>query len=147
MKELKFETGIVEMSVNGKRSIQFNPSDIGFLETLYELIGKIESISAETAKKKDKADDPAKLFDYSRVSDEKMRKAVDSVFGEGFCEDVFQGVRLIAIANGLTVLENFIFAIVDEMDESVRENMAKRNDRIAKYTAKYQRHKNAVPLA
>lgn len=147
MKELKFETGVVEMAVNGGRVIQFNPSDIGFVDTLYGLLGKIEAIDADMAKKKGKADDPAKLFDCARASDKRMREAVDSVFGEGFCGDVFQGVRLVALADGLTVIENFIFAIVDEMDESVRKNMAKRNDRIAKYTAKYQKHKNVVPMA
>lgn len=147
MKELNFETGVAEMSVNGGRVIRFNPADIGFADTLYSLLGKIEAIEADTAKKREKTDDPAKLFDYARASDRRMREAVDSVFGEGFCDDVFQGVRLVALADGLSVIENFIFAVVDEMDESVHENMARRNDRIAKYTAKYQAHKNVVPMA
>lgn len=147
MKELKFETGIVELSVNGGRTIRFNPADLGFAETLYGLIGKIEAIDADTAKKKEKTNDPAKIFDYARSSDKRMREAVDSVFGEGFCEAVFRGVRLMALADGLTVLENFIFAIMDEMDGNVQDNLAKRNDRIAKYTAKYQNRKNVVPMA
>ncbi len=147
MKELNFETGVVEMSVNGGRSICFNPADIGFADTLYGLLGKIEAIESDTKKKRDKTDDLAKFFDYARASDRRMREAVDSVFGEGFCGDVFQGVRLVALANGLSVIENFIFAVVDEMDESVRDNLAKRNDRIAKYTTKYQNRNNAVPMA
>lgn len=141
MKELNFSTGVVEMKVNGVRTIRFNPSDIGFLETLYGLLGKIEAIDADTAKKKDKAADTAKLFDLARSSDQRMRDAVDGIFGEGFCNEVFQGVRLMALSDGLTVIENFIFAVVDEMDESVRDNLAKRNDRIAKYTAKYKQYK------
>ena len=147
MKELNFETGLVEMAVNGGRAVRFNPADIGFLETLYGLLAKLETIEKEMEKKRTKTDDPAVLFDKSRNSDKKMREAVDSVFGEGFCEDVFSGVRLMAMANGLTVLENFLFAIIDEMDESVRANLAQRNDRIAKYTAKYQSRKNVTPLA
>lgn len=141
MKELTFDTGVVEMSVNGGRVIRFNPADIGFLETLYGLIGKIEAIDTETAKKKDKSDDPAKMFDYSRAADKRMREAVDAVFGDGFCADVFQELRLIAMANGLSVIENFIFSIIDEMDESVQENLAKRKGRIAKYTEKYAKYK------
>lgn len=147
MKELNFETGLVEMAVNGGRVIRFNPADVGFMDTLYGLLGKIESIEAEARKKQDKTDDLAKLFDRSRASDKRMRDAVDSVFGEGFCADVFPGIRLTALANGLSVLENFVFAIMDEMDESVRDNLAKREGRIAKYTAKYQAHKNVVSLA
>lgn len=142
MKELNFETGLVEMKVNGGRVIRFNPADLGFMDTLYSMLGKIESIEAETKKKQDKTDDPAKLFDRSRASDKQMRAAVDSVFGEGFCAEVFPGIlRLTALANGLSVLENFVFAVMDEMDESVRDNLAKREGRIAKYTAKYQKYK------
>ena len=139
MNEPNFATGVVEMRVNGVRSIRFNPSDVGFLETLYGLLGKIEAIDKDTAKKKEKVTDPGKFFDLARSSDRRMREAVDAVFGECFCEEVFQGVRLLAMADGLTVIENFIYAVVDEMDESVRDNLAKRNDRIAKYTAKYHK--------
>lgn len=146
MKELNFETGLMEMAVNGGRTIRFNPADIGFLDLLYGLLGKIEAIEAETRKKQGQTEDLAKLFDRSRASDKRMREAVDSVFGEGFSADVFPGIRLTAMAGGLTVLENFIFAIVDEMDESVRDNLAKREGRIAKYTAKYQARNNVVPL-
>lgn len=146
MEGINFSTGIVEMPVNGGRVIRFNPADPGFLETLYELLGKIEAIEADTRKKKEKGDDLGKLFDRSRASDKRMRDAVDSVFGEGFCAEVFPGIRLTALADGLSVLENFVFAVVDEMDESVRKNMAEREGRIAKYTAKYQARKNAVPV-
>lgn len=147
MKQLNFETGLEEMEVNGGRVIRFNPADIGFMDTLYGMLGKIEAIEAEARKKQDRTDDLAKLFDRSRASDKRMRDAVDSVFGEGFCADVFPGIRLTAMADGLYVLENFVFAILDEMDESVRDNLAKREGRIAKYTAKYQARKNVVPLA
>lgn len=142
MRELNFETGLEEMAVNGGRVVRFNPSDVGFLETLYGLIAKMESIWAEMEKKRAKTDDLAALFDRSKSCDQKMRDAIDSVFGEGFCADVFPGVRLMAMANGLTVLENFVYAIIDEMDEGIKKNLARRNDRIAKYTAKYQSHKN-----
>lgn len=147
MKELNFETGLVEMTVNGGRTVRFNPADMGFLETVYGLLAKLEAVEADTAKKRAKTDDLAKQFDHARTSDRRMREAVDSVFGEGFCADVFPGIRLTALADGLTVLENFLFALIDEMDESVRGNLAKREGRIAKYTAKYQAHKNVVPMA
>ena len=71
---------------------------------------------------------------------------MDSVFGDGFCAEVFHGMQLTAMAGGLTVLENFVFAVIDKMDESIRDNMAKREGRIAKYTAKYQASRNAVPM-
>lgn len=141
MLELNFETGLVEMSVNGARTIRINPADIGFLDTLYNLMGKVDAIEADTAKKRENTQDPAKLFDHYRGSDKKMRDAVDAVFGEGFCEDVFKGIRLVAITNtGLTALENFLFAVIDQMDDSIKASAAKRSDSISKYTAKYQKY-------
>lgn len=143
MAEINFSTGVVEMSVNGKRTIRFNPSDVGFMETLYGLMAKIEKDETEIQKKREKTDDAAKVFDYFRSSDKRMRNTVDAVFGENFCNDVFDGVRLVAMdtVTGLTVIENFIFAVIDQMDESVRTSLEKRNASIAKYTEKYQNRK------
>lgn len=138
MDGITFSTGVVEMPVNGGRTIRFNPADVGFMDTLYSLMAKVEDIEKESQKKREKSDDPAKIFDYFRSSDKRMREAVDAVFGDGFCNDVFDGVRLVAMADGLTVLENFVFAVIDHMDESVRANMEQRNAKIEKYTAKYK---------
>ena len=139
--EIQFSTGVVEVPVNGGRAICFNPSDMGFADTLYSLLAKIEAIDSEGRKKREKTEDLAKVFDYYRAGDTKMRQAVDAVFGEGFCADVFPGVRLTAMADGLTVIENFVFAVLDCMDEDIADNLAKRNARIARYTEKYKRHK------
>lgn len=141
MAEINFSTGVIEMPVNGKRTIKFNPADVGFLETIYSLMAKVDGIETESKKKREKTDDPAKVFDYFRSSDKRMREAVDAVFGEKFCDDVFDGVRLVALSDGLTVLENFIFAVIDQMDESVRSNMDARSAKIEKYIAKYQNRK------
>lgn len=54
MEGINFSTGVVEMPVNGGRTIRFNPADPGFLTTLYELLGKIETIEADTKKKQGK---------------------------------------------------------------------------------------------
>lgn len=140
MPDISFGTGLVEFTINGGRKIKFNPSDVGFMENLYDLVAKVDSISSDMGKKKDHADDPAKFFDIARTGDKKMREATDAMFGEGFCEDVFGNVRLYAMADGLTVLENLVFAIIDQMDESVKNNMSQRNDKISKYTAKYQKY-------
>lgn len=140
MADISFATGLVEFSINGGRKIKFNPSDIGFMENLYDLVAKVDAISSDMGKKKENASNPAKFFDIARTGDKKMREATDSLFGEGFCEDVFGSVRLYAMADGLTVLENLVFAIIDQMDESVKENVEKRNEKISKYTAKYEKY-------
>lgn len=135
--KLTFETGLVELEVNGGRTIRLNPSDAGFAETLYELAAKLEAIHKASGAQTETAE----RFDRSRAEDREMREAVDAVFGEGFCADVFPGMRLTALANGLTVVENFLFALLDRMDEGVTANLSARNARIAKYTAKYKKYR------
>lgn len=141
MPEITFSTGVIEVPVNGKRNIRFNPSDIGFLDTLYSMVAKVEEIEKEDKKKRNKTEDPAKIFEYYRSSDKRMKDVVDSVFGTGFCDDVFEGVRLVAMADGLMVIEAFAFSVIDQMDESVRANMEARNAKIQKYTEKYKARK------
>ena len=136
---LSFETGLVELTVNGGRTIRLNPADAGFAETLYELVGSLNAIHKEKSEAaKDAAE--AEQFALRRSEDAAMREAVDAVFGAGFCADVFPGMRLFALAEGLTVVENFIFALLDRMDEDITANLSKRDARIAKYTAKYKKY-------
>lgn len=143
MEELNFALGVSEFKVNGGRTVRFNPADEGFLEVLYGLIGKLDELAQERRKKTDRAgEDWAKRFEYARACDERMRRAVDDVFGEGFCADVFGSVRLTAAADGLTVAENLIWSVVDRMDEDIKANLNRRSERIRYYTEKYKSRKS-----
>lgn len=137
---LTVETGLIELEINGKRTIQLNPSDAGFVETLYGLVSKLDVIHQDSAAKAKDEEDAVKRFDLSRAEDKQMREAVDDVFGAGFCADVFPGIRLFALADGLTVIENFLYALLDKMDADITENVAKRDARIKKYTDKYSKY-------
>lgn len=134
------DSGLVEVDINGARKIKFNPSDSGFAEDLYGLASKLDKIEKEKDTEYEAADDLAARFDISRTKDKEMRAAVDDFFGEGFCADVFPGVRLVAIADGLTVIENLLYGLLDKMDEDITANIAKRDARIKKYTDKYSKY-------
>lgn len=122
------------------RSVDFNPADQGFAELLYGLISKLAKIHDGKKPEYEAEKDLVNRFEIIVSEDAEMRQAVDSVFGDGFCKDVFK-VRLFAMADGLTVIENFLYALLDEMDEAVTENLAKRDARIKKYTEKYSKYK------
>ena len=126
--------------VDTGRAVDFNPADQGFVESLYGLVSKISKIHETKAKEYEAAADAAEKFDIGRAEDAEMREAVDSLFGEGFCKDVFK-TRLFALVDGMTAIENFLFALMDEMDASIMENMAKRDAQIRKYTDKYSKYK------
>lgn len=121
------------------RTVEFNPADQGFAEDLYGLVSKLARIHDQKKKEVEAAEDAAERFDIRRAEDTEMRAAVDALFGEGFCSDVFK-TRLSAVAGGITVVENFLYALLDEMDSSISENMAKRGARIKQYTDKYSKY-------
>ena len=79
-------------------------------------------------------------FDINRAEDAEMRDAMDCMFGSGFCSDVFK-TRLFAVADGLTVVESFLYSLLDQMDASITDNIAKRDARIKHYTGKYDKYK------
>lgn len=128
-----------ENGISTGRTVSFNPADQGFAEDLYGLSSKIQKIHENKSKELEETTDGAERFDISRSEDREMRESVDALFGDGFCADVFH-VRLFAFADGLTVIENFLYALLDEMDESITSNMAARNVRIKKYTEKYSKY-------
>lgn len=140
MPEIKFETGLLTYEVNGGRTIQFNPADQGFIETVYNLAAKLSSIYEERDKKVKETEEFSERFDISREAESEARSAVDAVFGDGFCKDVFP-CRLDGMSCGLTIVENFLFALMDEMDENVTKNLAERDERLKKYTAKYDKYR------
>lgn len=122
------------------RTVNFNPVDQEFAEELYALVYRIGEIHKTKNKARAAETDVLKKFEINRAEDREMREAVDVVFGDGFSNDVFK-VRLFAISdNGLTMVENFLFSLLDELDEATTARIAKRDSQIHKYTAKYRKY-------
>lgn len=135
---IKHFTFVDENGNDTGRSVDFSPADQGFAEGLYNLTSKIDKIHEAKLKEYEQAEDTAARFDISRAEDKEMREAVDALFGEGFCGDVFK-VRLFTLVDGLTVVESFLLSLLDEMDESITASIAARDARIRKYTDKYSK--------
>lgn len=139
MKELNFETGLVEFDLNGKATVSFNPTDSNFIERLYatfeELDRKQEQYKADIEKMADKR----KIFDYARERDAEMRGMLDDVFGAPVSDALFGDMNVYAVANGLPVWCNLMLAVMDEVDSTFAREQKAVNPRIAKYTAKYKK--------
>ena len=122
------------------RYVDFNPSSQEFAEDLYALVSRVSKIHEMKEEARKAETDILKKFDINRAEDKEMRAAVDAVFGDGFCGDVFK-VRLFAVCDGLTIIENFLFSVMDEMDAAIMDNITKRDAIIRKYTDKYSKYK------
>ncbi len=139
MNTLNFDTGIKTFSVNGKVEVSFNPTDAFFVERLYstfeELDRKQDSYKAEVSREGDKR----KIFEIARRMDGEMREMIDGIFQQPVCEEIFGGMNVYALSEGLPVWCNFLLAIMDETDTTFAREQKATNPRIQKYTAKYHK--------
>lgn len=150
MAEITISTGIIDIPVNGKRTIHINPTDPGVVYDLGAMLDKIQFLSDECEKKVGelKPKEKGKAFDHYRARDEKIVEAIDAVFGDGFWNDAFEYVRPTALtSDGLFMVEAFAYSVMDNMDDGIVERLEKRNARIEKYTAKWQKRPQITEVA
>lgn len=140
MQELNFGDGLVTYAVNGKCEVSFNPTDSNFVERLYlafeDLDKKQEGCKAQIEKMGDKK----LIFEFARERDKEMREIIDSVFGAHIADDLFGGMNVYALAEGVPVWCNFMLAVMDEIDNTFSREQKFTNPRIKKYLDKIQKN-------
>lgn len=138
MADIRFDTGVKEFNINGAVTVRFSPTDILFIEKVYNAMESIdkrqESYREEIKTMKDEA-----VFDLARRVDADAREEINAIFGSDICTPVFGDLSLYAVADGLPVWVNLLLAIIDQFDGAFAEEKKKTNPRIAKYTAKYSK--------
>lgn len=139
MKELQFETGLVEYSLNGAVTVSFNPTDSAFVErlfnTFYTMDKKQDAYKAEVEAIADKQE----IFNIARERDAEMRGLIDETFGVPVCDALFGGMNVYAIAGGFPVWCNLLLSVMDEIDTTFAREQKETNPRLKKYMDKYKR--------
>ena len=130
MRELNFDTGVVEYQVNGGSVIRFNPADTRFVEKLHKLFEKLGATQEEIPGE-------GQVFALMEQKDAAMRQNLDEVFGEGTAHSLFPDVGLYALAGGLPLWANFLLAVLDEVERAMGEQQRLASPRVEKYMAKY----------
>lgn len=136
MKEIIFDTGVVEYKINGGHVIRFNPTDSNFAERLYLAFDELDK--KQEAYRGENISDGKEAFRVNRARDNEMRKTIDGVLGDGASQAIFANMDVYAMSDGLPVWANLMLAIIDEMDNSIKAERQKTNPRVAKYTARYK---------
>ena len=139
-KEIQIETGVVEYNLNGKVTVQFNPTDSGFIERLYTAFEELDEKQEGYKDKVEKVTDKKELFSIARERDAEMRNIIDSVFDVPVSEKLFGGMNVYALSGGLPVWCNLMLAIMDEIDDKVDKEQKLAKPRVDKYTAKYAKY-------
>ncbi len=144
MKSLNIGIGVEEYSLNDRVTVSFNPTDMAFTERLTKAFEELEALQ-EKARDLVAAidgDDPRPLFADLRAIDAEMRKAVDRLFAQDVSDALFQGVRLYAASEGLPVWNNLLLALVDEIDSAYKREKRAMDERIKKYTERYEKKRS-----
>ena len=136
MKELNFDLGLNEYDLGGKVTVQFNPTDVSFLEKLSESFAALDQIQEEV--KREEITDEKDVYNLAKNLDIRMREIIDALFGMDVCTPLFGEMNLFASAGGLPVWANLMLAIADEVQDSMDSELTQREARIRKYTEKYR---------
>ena len=123
MRELNFNSGIVEYRVNGKATLSFNRSDPNLYNRMQELNGKLAAIDSDLKKEKDAAEDGLALVKLFSAYDKRIKAELSFVFGEqNDFNAIFEGQNVLSIAgNGKFLITNFIEALQPIIESGVKE--------------------------
>ena len=138
--ELNFANGVQSYTVNGvEDALRLNPTDAEMLQKIYLAMKDLEGKQKERAKVGKRSEYIEETFSLLHALDQEMRGVLDILFGIGVCEKIFGEMSLYASADGLPVWENFILAVIDLFDDSVKREAALSDKRIQKHVQKYHR--------
>ncbi len=138
-KSLKFDTGVVEYDLNEDVKVRFNPTDTAFVERLYKVFGDLEAKQDEFQARIDEiGEDGAAMFAYASERDAEMRGLIDGLLGEGVSDALFADMNCYALADGLPVWVNLMFAISEEIEAAFGAEQKKADPRVRGYNKKYE---------
>ena len=137
-KALNFDTGVSEYDINGTAKVRFNPTDAEFVERLYSTFKTLEEQQDELQKQIDEAgEDGEKILVVAHARDEAMRGYIDTLFAQdGIADAIFNGINCYALADGMPIWVNFLFAIAEEIDAAFSEQGKRHDPRMKKLTDK-----------
>lgn len=138
MADILFDNGLVEYNLNGKCKVVFNPTDMTFIERVFDIFDTLDS-KQEAYKADIEGKDGKEIFDIARQMDAEMRDIIDTVFECEVCDALFGSMSVYAVASGLPIWANLFLAVMDEMDSAFAREKKLTNPRIQKYTQKYKR--------
>lgn len=134
-----FEEGYKEFTINGDpaRVIKFNPSDISIIERAQ----KVRKEISEEVKSLDnlKIEDEEELANAVNKVNEIVKEKINYIFGSDVSDIAFGLQSPIASANGVTLAERFISAVLPIIQKEIEEEDKKSKARISKYTERYHK--------
>lgn len=138
MLELNHNTGVQEVSINGKVTVALNLTDMSFVERVFNAFDAMDKQQdryqsmLNTTEAKD-------IFAAARTMDSEMRDLINGVFGADVCADLYGSMNVYAMADGLPVWCNLMLSLIENMDDTFTAEKKKTNPKLQKYLAKFKK--------
>lgn len=138
-KALTFDTGVVEYDINGVAKARFNPTDSAFVERVYKVFDDLSARQEEFQKRVEEiGDDGEAMFSYAAERDAEMRVLIDGLLGAGVSDALFADMNCYALADGLPVWINLMFAVAEEIEAASSAEQKRSDPRMRGYSKKYE---------
>lgn len=142
---IKFDEGVVEYTVNDKTTVTFNPTDLAFIDGIFSVFEYMDSKQEDIDRRlagSEKAEDGGVMnaLALRRELEAEVRERVDDLFPEAdVCQSIWGKRSIFGLAGGLPGWANFLLAIMELIPAAYTAEEKKRNPRLQKYTAKYDK--------
>jgi hypothetical protein len=103
MLELRHDTGVQEISINGKVTVLLNLTDIDFIERVFNAFDAMDKQQDKYQAMLAGENDAKKIFAAARAMDAEMRELINGLFGFDVCTPLYGTMNTYAMADGLPV--------------------------------------------
>jgi hypothetical protein len=145
MNNLNFDSGLVSFEVNGmKDAVKFNPTDAEFFGRLVDTVNLLQKRMDHYGEDVKKEADTINRFELLKTLDQDIENSIDELFRTpGLCQKIFADgdthISPTALAGGFPIWLNFLLAVADKADESIKVQEKLSKARVEKYTKKYHK--------
>lgn len=139
MQEISFNTGIKTYSLGGKVEVSFNPTDANTLKRFYKAFDALDKQQDALKEKRAEANDPEAWFELAESTDKEMRALLDDAFGAPISDPLFGDLNVYALADGLPVWANLMFAVLEKLEAEAKAEKKLTNPRMDKFIKKYSK--------
>lgn len=132
---LNFDTGVRTFTINNdpNRVIQINTTDLGILERLEKAQKNLENLQKEAEIKQASNTDGLQYSILGEI-DKAIREQINYIFGSDVSTPAFGTAYCFSTCNGSPIFENFLNALIPEIEKDVTAESKKTQANISKYT-------------
>ena len=135
MNNINFDTHLKTFTLNNdpNKVIQINTADLGIIERLEKAQKKLEKLQKDAENKQNLITDGLQYSILGEI-DKEMREQINYIFGSDVSTPAFGTAYCFSPCNGSPMFENFLNALIPEIEKDITAESKKVQANISKYT-------------